>query len=152
MLKQERLDLVSIVVPTTLHYSVAMDCIRAKINVLLEKPIASTIAEAKDLIKSAKENNVILTIGHIERFNPAVQMLKEKIQAGEIGKVYQVVVKRIGRFRVRIRDVGGVIGLGGHDIDIMRYILESEPIRIYAETEKRIHTDHEDLLSAMLQV
>ncbi len=151
MLDQEGLDLISIVVPTTLHHRVALDCIRAKVHVLIEKPISSTIEEAKELISEAKKNSVKLMIGHIERFNPAVKALKEKIQNNEVGKVYEIVVKRIGPFPVRIRDVGVVIDLSVHDIDIMRYLLECEPLRIYAETEKRIHTEHEDLLCAMMK-
>lgn len=151
MLACENIDVVSIVVPTMLHHRIALDCINAKKHVLVEKPIASTLEEAKEIIEAARMNNVKLTIGHIERFNPAVQEMKKKIKEGQIGKVYEIVVKRIGPFPARIRDVGVVIDLSVHDIDVMRYILESEPSRIYAETEKKINTDHEDLLCAMIK-
>jgi len=151
MIEMESPDLISIVVPTRLHYKIALDCLNAKTNVLLEKPIASTIEEAKEIIETAKKMGVKLTIGHIERFNPAIQEMKRRLNEGELGRVYEVVVKRIGPFPTRVRDVGVVIDLSVHDIDIMRYILDSEPIRVYAETEKRIHTEHEDLLCAMIK-
>ena len=151
MIAGENLDIISIVVPTMLHHRLALDCLNAKINVLVEKPIALNVTEAREIIETAEKNGVKLTIGHIERFNPAVQELKQRINLGAIGKVYEIVVKRIGPFPARIRDVGVVIDLAVHDIDIMRYLLDTEPMRIYAETEKRIHTDHEDLLCAMIK-
>ena len=151
MLEIEGLDIVAIVVPTKLHHKVAIDCLKAKVNVLLEKPIASTVKEAQEIIDAARKEGVLLTIGHIERFNPAIQEMKKKINNGDIGKVYQIAVKRIGPFPARVRDVGVVIDLSVHDIDIMRYMLECEPKRIFAETEKKINTAHEDLLSGMLK-
>lgn len=151
MLEKEKLDMISIAVPTSLHKKIAIDCIEKGINVLIEKPIASTIEEANEIIECAKKYNVKLMVGHIERFNPAIQELKKKINDGEIGKVYEIDIKRVGPFPTRISDVGVVIDLAVHDLDILRYIQESEPIRLYAEIEKKIHTDHEDLMCAMLK-
>lgn len=151
MIKKEDFDLISIVVPTSLHKEVAIEVMNKGINVLLEKPIASTIDEASEIIECAKKNNVKLTIGHIERFNPAIIELKKRLDKGQIGEVYKIDVNRVGPFPPRIRDVGVVIDLAVHDIDIARYLLDSEVMRVYAETEKQIHTDHEDLLSGLMK-
>jgi UDP-N-acetylglucosamine 3-dehydrogenase len=80
-----------------------------------------------------------------------VVALKEKILAGKIGKVFQLDARREGPFPARISDVGVVIDLSVHDIDIMRSVSGSEVVRVYAETEQRIHTKHEDLLTGLLR-
>lgn len=151
MLEKEELDVVSVAVPTIHHHSVALDVLDKGINLLLEKPISSTIEEAEEIIKKAKEKNVKLMIGHIERFNPAVLNLKKRIIEGELGKVYKVDVNRVGPIPNRIQDVGVTIDLAVHDIDIMRFLTESEPSRIYAETEQRIHSKKEDLLAGVIR-
>jgi len=150
MLQKERLDLVSLVVPTKLHHQIALDVLNASVNLLVEKPIASTIEEAREIIACARANKVKLTVGHIERFNPAIIELKRRIKAGELGKVYRVIVSRLGPFPERIRDVGVVIDLAVHDLDILRYLTDSEVDYLYARTEKRIHTAHEDIMSAIV--
>lgn len=151
MLKNERLDIVSIAVPTVLHRDVALEAISRGLHVLLEKPIASNLAEADEIIHTAEAKGVKLIIGHIERFNPAVLELKRRIQKGELGKVYKVDVNRVGPMPRRIQDVGVVIDLAVHDIDIMRFLAESEPKRIYAEIEQRAHTKKEDLLAGLVR-
>jgi predicted dehydrogenase len=151
MLDTEKPDLVSIVVPTMLHMEVAMEAIRRGVHVLLEKPIADSVADGKEIIAAAKKRNVKLMIGHIERFNPAIIELKNRIAKGEMGKVFKIDVNRVGPFPARIRDVGVVLDLAVHDLDIIRYLTGSEVERLYAETEKQIHTSHEDLLSGLLR-
>jgi predicted dehydrogenase len=93
----------------------------------------------------------MLTVGHIERFNPAIRELRRRLADDELGRVFQVHATRLGPFPARIRDVGVVVDLAPHDLDIMRYLIGSEPIRIFAETERRIHTEHEDLFNGMLK-
>ncbi|MDP3765821.1 MAG: Gfo/Idh/MocA family oxidoreductase, partial [Nanoarchaeota archaeon] len=90
MLKKEKIDAVSICVPTKLHKQVALDAIKSKINVLVEKPIAATTAEAKEIINAAAKNKVKLMVGHIEIFNPVVQELKKRIEKNELGNILQV--------------------------------------------------------------
>jgi UDP-N-acetylglucosamine 3-dehydrogenase len=145
MLAEEELDLVSIVAPTRLHRPVALAALRAGVHVLVEKPIAATRDEALEMIDAADAAGRLLTVGHIERFNPAIRELHRRLRAGELGRIFQVHATRLGPFPARIRDVGVVIDLAPHDLDIMRYLVGSEPIRIYAEAERRIHTEHEDL-------
>jgi predicted dehydrogenase len=119
--------------------------------VLVEKPIAATRAEAEEMMAAAAATNRMLTVGHIERFNPAILELRRRLQAGELGRIFQVRATRLGPFPERIRDVGVVVDLAPHDLDVMRFLLGSDPVRVYAETEQRIHTDHEDLFVGVLK-
>ncbi|TAK25598.1 MAG: Gfo/Idh/MocA family oxidoreductase [Chloroflexota bacterium] len=142
---------VSVVVPTTLHHAVAADVIDAGCHVLVEKPIASTEDEGADLIVRAADRGVAFSVGHVERFNPAVRELKARLNAGELGQIYQVHARRLGPFPARVRDVGVVIDLATHDVDVMRFLLDSDVIRVYGEIARRLHTEHEDLLSGLLR-
>jgi predicted dehydrogenase len=151
LLSSERPDLVSVVVPTQQHLTVALDVIAAGIAVLVEKPIAATEAEAQVMIDAAREADVVLTVGHVERFNPAVRELKRRVDAGELGRVFTVQARRVGPFPARVRDVGVVVDLATHDLDILRWIVGREVVRIQAETAQRIHTAHEDLLVGLLR-
>jgi len=151
MLAEEELDLVSIVAPTSLHLPVTLAALRAGANVLVEKPIAATREEALEMIEAADAAGRMLTVGHIERFNPAIRELRRRLQAGELGRIFQISATRLGPFPARIRDVGVVVDLAPHDLDIMRYLVGSEPVRIYAETERRIHTEHEDLFNGTIK-
>ncbi|HEX6128405.1 MAG TPA: Gfo/Idh/MocA family oxidoreductase, partial [Candidatus Limnocylindria bacterium] len=151
MFAAEGPDLVSVVAPTSLHLPIVLAALRAGINVLVEKPIASSRDEAERMIAAADEAGRILTVGHIERFNPAIRELRRRLAAGELGRVFEINATRLGPFPARIRDVGVVVDLAPHDLDVMRYLLGSDPIRLYAETEQRIHTDHEDLFVGIMK-
>jgi UDP-N-acetylglucosamine 3-dehydrogenase len=151
LLEKEKPQAVNVAVPTALHEQVVTDVLNAGAHVLVEKPIAATLEEGERLIKLAKKVNRKLMVGHIVRFNPAIQELKKRLNAGELGRIYQVFCRRAGPFPARIRDVGVVIDLAPHDADIIRFLTGMDPIRLYAETEQRIHTDHEDLLFGMLR-
>jgi len=151
MLANERLDLVSIVAPTSVHRETTLAALAAGAHVLVEKPIAADRADAEQMIAAAAAAGRILTVGHIERFNPAIRELKRRLVEGELGRVFQIHATRLGPFPARIRDVGVVVDLAPHDIDVMRYLIDSDPIRIYAEAEQRIHTDHEDLFCGLMK-
>jgi len=151
MLEQESLDIVSIVVPTTQHAEIACDCARGGVHLFVEKPIASTIEEAWEMMAMAAARGLRLSVGHVERFNPAIREMKSRLMRGELGRAFQIHARRLGPFPERVRDVGVVIDLATHDIDVMRYLTDSEPVRVYAETERRVHTEHEDLLSGVLK-
>ncbi|MBN1306090.1 MAG: Gfo/Idh/MocA family oxidoreductase [Anaerolineales bacterium] len=151
MLEIEKPEVVSIVVPTALHEKVGMQILEAGVHVLMEKPIAAALEEGQRLIEKARTVKRKLMVGHIVRFNPAIQALKQKLVNGDLGRIYQVFCRRAGPFPARIRDVGVVIDLAPHDVDVMRFLTGSDPIRVFAETEQRIHTNHEDLLWGMLR-
>lgn len=151
MLDKERPQVVSVAVPTRVHREVALEVIARGINLLLEKPIASTIEEGQEIIEAARDRGVVLSIGHTERFNPAVMELKRRLEAGELGRPFLVRARRLGPFPPRVRDVGVVVDLATHDLDIIRWLIDSPVERIYAETERRIHTEYEDLLCGLLK-
>lgn len=152
LLDEAELDAVTIAVPTVEHLDVALEVIDRGVHLLIEKPISFSVEEGKEIIKAAAQKNLVLMIGHIERFNPAVIALKEKLEGGELGRVFQIDARREGPFPARIMDVGVVIDLAVHDLDVMRYVTGSEFIRVYAETERRIHSTHEDLLAGLVRL
>jgi len=151
LIEEQKPDAVSITVPTSEHEQVATFALRAGVHVLVEKPIASTVEEGQRLIDLAQEVDRKLMVGHIIRFNPAIQELKARLEAGELGKIFQIFCRRAGPFPARIRDVGVVVDLAPHDVDIMRFLTGMDPLRVFAETEQRIHTDHEDMLFGLLR-
>ena len=151
LIKKEKPEAVSITVPTSEHEKVASFAMRQGVHVLVEKPIAATVEEGQRMIALAKETGRQLMVGHIIRFNPAMQALKARLEAGELGKIFQIFCRRAGPFPARIRDVGVVVDLAPHDVDIMRFLTGMDPLRVFAETEQRIHTDHEDMLFGLLR-
>ncbi len=151
LLEKEKPDAVSIAVPTALHERVATDVLEAGAHVLVEKPIAASVDEGRRLIDKAHARGLQLMCGHIVRFNPAIQTLKQKIREGQLGRIFQIVCRRVGPFPARIRDVGVVVDLAPHDLDLMRFLTDADPVRVFAETARRIHTDHEDLVLGLLR-
>ena len=151
MLDETRPHLVTVSVPTQAHCQVALDALEAGCHVLVEKPISTTLEEGRRMIDTAAALDRVLAVGHIERFNPAVIELKRRLEAGEAGQIFQIHARRVGPFPARVRDVGVVVDLAPHDLDIMRYLTGSEAHRLYAETERQIHTAHEDLFSGMVR-
>ena len=135
----EGLDAVSIVVPTKLHKGVALDAIEAGTNVLVEKPIADTIENSEIMIQAAKDANLQLMVGHIERFNPAVMKLKEIMDSGALGKIVSISTRRVGPYNPRIRDVGVILDIGVHDIDIISYLYGMKVNQVYAVAGADIH-------------
>lgn len=151
LMEKEKPEAVSITVPTSEHEKVASYALKMGAHVLVEKPIAATVEEGRRLIALAEKLGKQLMVGHIIRFNPAMQSLKARLENGDVGKIFQVFCRRAGPFPARIRDVGVVVDLAPHDVDIMRFLIGEDPKRVYAETEQRIHTDHEDLMFALLR-
>ena len=151
MFENESLDAVSICVPTNFHKEVVLCAIKNKINVLVEKPIADSIEDAQEMIDEAKKNNAKLMVGHIERFNPVVVELKKRLDKNELGKIYKAHSERLSPFPKRIVDVGVIIDLAIHEIDILKHIIGSKITRVFAETAQRIHSKYEDLLIGTLR-
>ncbi len=148
---KEKPEAVSITVPTSEHEKVASYALQCGAHVLVEKPISATVEEGRRIIALAKEMKRQLMVGHIIRFNPAIQSLKKRLMNGDLGDIFQIFCRRIGPFPERIRDVGVVVDLAPHDVDIMRFLTGLNPVRVYAETERRIHTEHEDLMFGILR-
>jgi len=135
----------TIAAPTHLHHDLAITCIRRGIHVLIEKPIASTAEEGRSLIAAARRAGVTLMVGHVERFNPAVQAIKETLVGEEI---LSIAITRVGPFPPRMSNVGVVIDLAVHDIDLIRWFTDSEIIEMQPQLSSAV-AEREDI--ALLQ-
>ncbi len=131
-LLNENVDAVSIAVPTSLHKDVAVDVAEYGVDMLIEKPIADTTLNAREILKVAKKTGVKVMVGHIERFNPAVLKLREIVSSGMLGDILSMSGKRVGPYSPRIRDVGVIIDLAVHEIDTMSYLYDDKAVSVYA--------------------
>lgn len=139
------LDAVTIAAPTHLHHDLAIKCIARGIHVLVEKPIASNVDEGRDLIAAAKAKGVTLMVGHVERFNPAVKAIKDAIENEDI---LSIAITRVGPFPPRMSNVGVVIDLAVHDIDLIRWFTDSEIVEVQPQLSNAV-AEREDI--ALLQ-
>jgi len=152
VLKMPEIDAVSICVPTTYHYEVVMSAIEQGKHVLVEKPIAFTLKEAKDMVRAARKEGVKLATGHVERFNPAVLEAKKLLREKLIGEVVSVSAKRVGPFPPRIKDVGVTIDLAIHEVDVMAYLMDSPVSKVYAHVGSRLEKcEYEDHAEIMME-
>ncbi len=151
MLDEQRPDLITIAVPTSEHLRVARAAIERGVHVLVEKPIAASLAEALEMTRLAEQHGVVLTVGHIERFNPAIIELKRRLDAGELGRIFEIHARRLGPFPPRIQDVGVIVDLATHDLDVINKLVDSPARRVYAETDRRIHVAHEDMVMGLVK-
>ena len=140
----DKVDAVSIAVPTSLHYNIAKEFLSHNIHVLIEKPITKTLSEADELINIAKDRKLIIQVGHIERFNPAVLAIEPYLQKPKF-----IECQRLGPFHKRVKDVGVVLDLMIHDIDIVLGLLKEEVVNIEAVGLSTI-SDHEDVANVRL--
>jgi len=138
-------DAVTIAAPTHLHREIALSCIEQGIHVLVEKPIASTVEEGEDIIAAARRAGVTLMVGHVERFNPAVQAIKEAIRGEDI---LSIAITRVGPFPPRMSNVGVVIDLAVHDIDLIRWFTDSDIVEVQPQLSNAV-AEREDI--ALLQ-
>ncbi|HXQ84670.1 MAG TPA: Gfo/Idh/MocA family oxidoreductase, partial [Xanthobacteraceae bacterium] len=120
-------DAVIIAAPTHLHRDIATACAARGIHVLVEKPIASTVEESRAIVAAARRAGVTLMVGHVERFNPAVESIKKAIKDQDI---LSIAITRVGPFPPRMSNVGVVIDLAVHDIDLIRWFTDSEIVEI----------------------
>ncbi len=150
MLEKEKIDLVSIAVPTGLHKKIALDCIRLGKHILIEKPIAASVSEAKQIVEKAKHKGIKFTVGHIERFNPAVLKLKEMIDSGKLGEIVSISTFRLGPTPNRIKDANVIIDIGVHDIDIMNWFFGGLPHKVIAQGGSVLVDSKEDHVEAFL--
>ena len=138
-------DAVIIAAPTHLHHDIALKCIGRGVHLLVEKPVASTVAEGRAIVAAARRAGVALMVGHVERFNPAVQSVKRAIKDQNI---LSIAITRVGPFPPRMSNVGVVIDLGVHDIDLIRWFTESEIVEIQPQMSSAV-AEREDI--ALLQ-
>ena len=131
-LLEKDLDAVSIAVPTSMHKDVALEVIESNTHLLVEKPLADSLNSAADILNAVKDTSLKLLVGHIERFNPAISKLKELIDTGVLGDLLMISATRVGPYVLRIMDVGIITDSASHDIDIIRYLTNTEPVQIFS--------------------
>src|SRR5208282_5919380 len=138
-------DSVTIAAPTHLHHDLALACISAGVHVMVEKPIAPTVEEGRAIVAAAHHAGVTLMVGHVERFNPAVESIKRAIKNQDI---LSIAITRVGPFPPRMSNVGVVIDLAVHDIDLIRWFTDSEIVEIQPQLSSAV-AEREDI--ALLQ-
>lgn len=142
------LDYCVVAVPTEYHLAVGEALAAAGVHALIEKPVAADTASAVALVKAFKERSLVGGVGHIERFNPALLELKQRLDAGELGEIYQVATRRQGPFPARIADVGVTKDLASHDIDLTAWLTGQQYVRVSANTAVKSGRPHEDMVAA----
>jgi len=145
----KRPDYCVIATPTYTHEEIALDLASAGISILIEKPIARNLDSANRIIHCVESNGVLGGVGHIERYNAALIEAKRRIGLGELGAVYQILTRRIGPFPARITDVGVVVDLATHDIDLAKWLFDDEYESIAAYSSSRSGLGNEDLVTAV---
>jgi hypothetical protein len=144
-LLSEGVDAVTIAAPTHLHQELALACIARGVHVLVEKPIAPSVAEGNAIIAAARRAGVVLMVGHVERFNPTVETIKEAIRGEDI---LSIAITRVGPFPPRMSNVGVVIDLAVHDIDLIRWFTDSDIVEVQPQLSSAM-AEREDI--ALLQ-
>lgn len=147
--KETSLDACLVCTPTKTHFPIAKEIIKNKINVFVEKPLSFSSIECEELTKLSRQNNVILTSGYIERFNPAVQDLKRIIDDNSCGELIMMEFHRENRMPLHIKDVGIIYDTSVHDIDTAMFIFNSKPDVVFARSGRKFHTS-EDFATIML--
>jgi UDP-N-acetylglucosamine 3-dehydrogenase len=144
-LLDQKPDAVTIAAPTHLHHDIALRCIARGVHVLVEKPIAATVEEGRAIIAAARRAGVILMVGYVERFNPAVETIKEAIRGEDI---LSIAITRVGPFPPRMSNVGVVIDLAVHDIDLIHWFTGSKITEVQPQLSSAV-AEREDI--ALLQ-
>lgn len=150
-LLREELDAVSVCVPTEHHAAVALDVVDAGISLLVEKPLASTVKEAMRVVDAAKRAGVTLAVGHIERHNPAIAVVKRQLAEDVYGDLVTATARRVSSFPGRVRDIGVVMDLGVHEIDVLRYLVGAPVESVFALGGHKLHEQFEDHANILLR-
>lgn len=135
--------------PTIHHLEIGRALAERGIHALIEKPVASTSVAALELDELFKGAGLIGGVGHIERYNPALQSARTRIEDGLIGDIYQIATRRQGPFPGRIADVGVIKDLASHDIDLTAWVTQQHYVSVNARTTHRSGRDHEDMVIAV---
>lgn len=144
----KHVDAVCVAVPTRLHHMVGMECLSAGVHILIEKPIAASIAEAESLVNAAAESSCILQVGHIERFNPAFKELHNVLRTEE---VLALEARRMSPYSARANDVSVVLDLMIHDIDLMLELAASPVVKLSASgSQSSANSGYLDYVTATL--
>jgi UDP-N-acetylglucosamine 3-dehydrogenase len=146
------LDYCMVAVPTAFHEEVGLKLAAAGVHAMIEKPLARNSEAARRLVEAFEGASLIGAVGHIERYNPALQQLRSRLEHGDLGAVFQVVTRRQGPFPARIADVGVVKDLATHDIDLTAWVTQSPFRSVAARTAYKSGRAHEDLVAVVGQL
>jgi predicted dehydrogenase len=142
-------DYAVVVCPTAQHEPVALQLAEAGIPALIEKPLAHDTPAAQRVVEAFESRGLVAAVGHIERYNPALQSMRTRLEAGELGDVFQVATRRQGPFPNRIADVGVVKDLATHDLDLTGWVTGTKYTSVAAKTAHRSGRPHEDLVTVL---
>lgn len=145
-------DAIVCAVPTGLHEEVGLAVAEAGVHIMVEKPIASSLAAGQRLVEAFSSRGLVGAVGHIERFNPALQELRRRVDEGQLGRILQIATRRQGPFPARIADVGVVKDLATHDIDLTAWLARSRFASVSARTARNAGREHEDMVVAVGQL
>ncbi|SBT39190.1 Gfo/Idh/MocA family protein [Micromonospora narathiwatensis] len=146
------IDYAVVACPTALHERIGLELAANGVCALIEKPLAQSVEAATRLVEAFESAGLVAGVGHIERYNPALQSLRTRLEAGELGEVFQVVTRRQGPFPHRIADVGVVMDLATHDIDLTAWVTGREYASVAARTVSRSGRLHEDMVAVVGQL
>lgn len=146
------IDYCMVAVPTIYHEQIGLALAAAGVHAIIEKPLAHDTASAQRLATAFADAGLVGATGHIERYNPALQQARSRLEAGELGEVYQVQTRRQGPFPARIADVGVVKDLGTHDIDLTTWVTQQTFTAVSARTAYKSGRQHEDLVAIVGQL
>ena len=137
-LLEEGIGAAVVAAPTGDHETAAIALARSGVHMLVEKPVAHTVAAAEHMQKTFADAGLVAAVGHVERFNPALQELVRRLGSGQLGRVFSISTERGGPFPNRVRDIGVVKDLASHDIDLIRWIGGSEIDVIFGQTSHKM--------------
>ena len=146
------IDLAVVATPTVHHLAAGLELAAAGVHTMIEKPLATDTAECVQLVEAFEHAGLVNAVGHIERCNPALRSLRERLANGDLGEVFQVATRRQGPFPHRIADVGVVKDLATHDIDLTAWVIQSPYASVAAHTAHRSGREHEDLVAVTAQM
>jgi UDP-N-acetylglucosamine 3-dehydrogenase len=150
MLENKEIEAVSVCTWSTKLAKEALKALKAGKHVLVEKPMATNTKQAEKLLETAEQNDLHLTVGFLMRFIPGLQHIREAVENKKIGELVCATARRVSQWPERIGDVGVVKDTAIHDIDVMRYIFNEDPITVYAKTGSMRHIKFEDYAQIML--
>ncbi len=143
------LDIAVVSVPTRAHEAIAVQLAEAGVHTLIEKPVALDVEASTRIGAAFRAAGLVGCVGHIERYNPALQAMRQRLSHGELGEIYQVATRRQGPFPERVADVGVVLDLATHDVDLTAWVTERGYATLSARTAHRSGRQHEDLVAAV---
>lgn len=149
---EQGIDYCMVAVPTVYHEEVGLALAEAGVHAIIEKPLAQDTPAATKVAEAFEAKGLVGAVGHIERYNPALQEARRRLEAGDLGDVYQVSTRRQGPFPARIADVGVVKDLGTHDIDLTAWVTQQTFASVAARTAYKSGREFEDLVAVTGQL